>query len=69
MEKLNSRWEMNGGWLKGLSLNIWIAGGEEYFASTTTELRPIGDSGHHVSRLSELARLGSIWTTKNIMKG
>jgi class 3 adenylate cyclase len=71
MMKLNNEWKMNKGWLNELCLNIGINEGEEYFktipSSTTTEFTPIGDSDHYAGHLSDLARFGSIWTTKNLI--
>jgi class 3 adenylate cyclase len=70
MKKLNDEWKRNKGWFNELSLNIGMNEGKEYFETIpimTIELTPIGNTEHYASHLSDIARLGSIWTTKNLM--
>jgi adenylate cyclase len=70
MKKLNDEWKMNKGWFNELSLNIGINEGKEYCETIPImpiELTPIGNTEHYASHLLDIARLGSIWTTKNLM--
>ena len=71
MLKLSDEWKINKGWFNDLFMNIGISEGEEYFGSIpelpTTGLMAFGDSTNYASCLSDIARYGSIWTTKNLM--
>jgi adenylate cyclase len=71
MKKLSNEWKINKGWFNDLFLNIGINEGEEYFgmipAAPSIEFTALGDSVNYAGRLSDLARYGSIWTTKNLM--
>lgn len=69
--KLSNEWKINKGWFNDLFMNIGINEGEEYFgiipAAPSIEFTALGDSVNFAGRLSDLARYGSIWTTKNLM--
>ena len=69
--KLSNEWKINKGWFNDLFMNIGINEGEEYFgiipAAPSIEFTALGDSVNCAGRLSDLARYGSIWTTKNLM--
>lgn len=71
MKKLNMDWKIRKGWLNDLYLNIGINEGQEYFgnipSSPNIEFTALGDSVNYAGRLSDLARFGSIWTTKNLV--
>jgi class 3 adenylate cyclase/DNA-binding transcriptional MerR regulator len=71
MLKLSNEWKIRKGWLNDLLMNIGINEGEEYFRSMpelpTIGLTAFGDSVNYAGRLSDIARYGSIWTTKNFM--
>jgi len=71
MLKLSNEWKIRKGWFNDLFMNIGINEGEEYFGSrpglATIGLTAFGDSVNYAGRLSEIARYGSIWTTKNFM--
>jgi class 3 adenylate cyclase len=71
MKKLNMEWTVRKGWLNDLYLNIGINEGQEYFgnipSSPNIEFTALGDSVNYAGRLSDLARFGSIWTTKNLL--
>lgn len=71
MKALSNEWKMAKGWFNDLYLNIGINEGQEYFgtipASPAIEFTALGDSVNHAGRLSDFARYGSIWTTKNLM--
>ena len=71
MKMLSNEWKISKGWFNDLFMNIGINEGEEYFgtipASPPIGLAAFGDSVHYAGRLSDIARYGSIWTTKNLM--
>ncbi len=71
MKKLNMEWKIRKGWGNDLYLNIGINEGQEFFgtiaSSSHIELTALGDSVNYASRLSDLARYGAIWTTKNLL--
>jgi len=71
MKNLSNKWKMTKGWFNDLYLNVGINEGQEYFgtipSSPTIEFTALGDSVNYAGRLSDFARYGSIWTTKNLM--
>jgi class 3 adenylate cyclase len=71
MKLLSHEWKTAKGWFNDLFLNVGINEGQEYFgtipASPTIEFTALGDSVNYAGRLSDLARYGSIWTTKNLI--
>jgi adenylate cyclase len=72
MLNLNNEWKIGKKWLNELFMNIGINEGEEYFGSIpelpSIALTAFGDSINHAAHLSDIARDGSIWTTKNFMR-
>jgi adenylate cyclase len=71
MKKLSMEWKVRKGWGNDLYLNIGLNEGQEYFgnipSSPNLEFTALGDSVNYAGRLSDLARYGSIWTTKNLL--
>ena len=71
MEKISAEWKARKKWYNDLYLNIGINEGLEYFstvnASTSMEFMALGDTINYAGRLSDLARYGSILTTKNLI--
>jgi class 3 adenylate cyclase/DNA-binding transcriptional MerR regulator len=71
IKKLNMEWKIRRGWLNELHLNIGINEGQEYFgtipSAPSVEFTALGDSVNYAGRLSDFARHGAIWTTKNLM--
>jgi adenylate cyclase len=71
IKKLNMEWKIRRGWLNELYLNIGINEGQEYFgtipSAPSVEFTALGDSVNYTGRLSDFARYGAIWTTKNLM--
>jgi class 3 adenylate cyclase len=72
MRRFSSEWKVRKKWHNDLFLNIGINEGQEYFSTTTpssanVEFTALGDTINYASRLSNLARYGSIITTKNLM--
>lgn len=71
MRKLSSDWRLRKGWSKDLFLNIAINEGQEFFgaihSASNVEFTALGDSINFTGRLSDFARNGSIWATKNVI--
>ena len=71
IELRESMKKLSNEWFNELFLNIGINEGEEYFgmipAAPSIEFTALGDSVNYAGRLSDLARYGSIWTTKNLI--
>ena len=59
------------GWFNDLYLNIGINEGQEFFgtirSASNIEFTALGDSINYAGRLSDFARFGKIWTTKNVI--
>lgn len=71
MASLNREWERKKNWLNRLVLNIGIHVGQEWFGTLQTpthfEFTVLGDSVNTSARLSDFARNGSIWTSKQFL--
>lgn len=71
IKKLSMEWKARKGWFNELYLNIGINEGQEYFgtipSAPSIDFTALGDSVNQAGRLSDFARQGSIWTTKNLM--
>jgi len=71
MKTISAEWKARKKWYNELYLNIGINEGIEYFstvnASTSMEFTALGDTINYAGRLSDLARYGSILTTKNLI--
>lgn len=71
IKKLSMEWKIRRNWFNDLYLNIGINEGQEYFgaipSAPTVEFTALGDSVNYAGRLSDFARYGAIWTTKNLM--
>jgi class 3 adenylate cyclase len=71
MKKLSDEWKKDTGWYDNLYLNVGINEGYEFFgripAAPAVEFITLGDTANDAVRLSDFARCGSIWTTKNLL--
>lgn len=70
MAEFSNEWKIRKKWLNDLHLNIGINEGKEFFGSIRTsviEYTALGDTINYAGRLSDFARFGSIWTTKNLL--
>ncbi len=69
VKEINYEWKNRKGWLNNLFLNIGINEGKEFFgaiqSASNLEFTALGDSINYAGRLSDLARFGSIFVTKN----
>ncbi|MDP2644502.1 MAG: adenylate/guanylate cyclase domain-containing protein [Desulfobacterales bacterium] len=71
MKEFNHEWKRRKGWLNDLFINIGVNEGQEFFGAVSSsshiEFTALGDSINYAGRLSDFARFGSIWTTKNVI--
>lgn len=71
MKDFNNRWKISKQWDNELVLNIGLNEGEEFFgtiqSAANIEFTALGDSINYAGRLSDFARNGEVWTTKNLM--
>jgi len=71
MLKINREWCNRKSWSNELMLNIGIDQGEEWFGTyqtaTQLEFTVLGETVNRAGRLSDFAKHGSIWTTKNAL--
>ena len=71
MRKISKEWQVRKNWLNELFLNTGLNEGQEWLGvfhiETKIEFTVLGDTINHAARLSDFARHGSIWATKNLM--
>ena len=71
MRKISRSWELRKNWLNELYLNIGLHEGQEWLGTfqtaTSIEFAVLGDTINHAARLSDFAREGAIWATKNVV--
>lgn len=71
MQRLSKEWQIRKNWFNELFLNTGITEGQEwlgtYQSSTGIEFVVLGDTINQASRISDVARNGSIWASKNLI--
>jgi len=71
VRRLSMEWKVRKGWSHNLYMNTGINEGQEYFgtipASPNVEFTALGDSVNNAGRISDFARDGAVWTTKNLI--
>jgi adenylate cyclase len=71
MCEISREWQTRKNWLHSLYLNTGLHEGQEWFGTyhsgTNLEFTVLGDTINHAARISDLARQGSIWSTKNML--
>ncbi|GAB6054122.1 hypothetical protein JCM17960_29420 [Magnetospira thiophila] len=71
MQDISRKWRTRKNWLNELQLNIGIHEGEEWFGTYQTpthlEFTVLGDTINQAARLSDFARKGSIWVSKQVV--
>lgn len=71
MARLSKEWQLKKNWLNELYLNTGLNEGQEWLGtfqtSTSIEFVVLGETINHTSRLSDMARYGQVWATKNFM--
>jgi adenylate cyclase len=71
MRKISKEWQLRKNWLNELYLNTGLNEGQEWLGifhiETKVEFTVLGDTINHAARLSDFARCGSVWATKNML--
>jgi len=71
MRRISKEWQLRKNWLNELYLNTGLNEGQEWLGifhiETKVEFTVLGDTINHASRLSDFARGGAIWATKNLL--
>ena len=71
MKSITQSWQSRKGWFSDVFLNIGINEGQEWFGSYHAgghvEFTVLGETINYASRISDFARNGAIWGTKNML--
>lgn len=71
MGKLSKEWQLRKKWTNELYLNTGLNEGQEWLGTfqtaTTVEFAVLGETINHTARLSDFARYGAVWATKNFV--
>ena len=71
MKRTSKEWQLRKNWLNELYLNTGLQEGHEWLgtfqSATSIEFAVLGDTINHAARLSDFARFGAIWATKNFV--
>jgi class 3 adenylate cyclase len=71
MRKISKQWQLRKNWLNELYLNTGLHEGQEWLgtfqSATSFEFAVLGDTINHGARLSDFARFGAIWASKNFV--
>lgn len=71
MRKISKEWQLRKNWMNDLYLNTGLNEGQEWLGvfhiETKVEFTVLGDTINHAARLSDFARQGALWATKNLM--
>jgi len=71
MVRISKSWQLSKNWHNELYLNTGVHEGQEWLgtfqSSTSVEFVALGDTINQAARISEFARYGSIWASKNLV--
>ncbi len=71
MKGITQQWQSRKGWFSDIFLNIGLNEGQEWFGSYHAgghvEFTVLGETINYASRISDFARNGSVWATKNML--
>lgn len=71
IQQLSKAWQIRKQWFNELYLNTGINEGQEWLGTfqtpTSVEFVVLGDTINQAARISDFARFGSIWATKNLI--
>lgn len=71
MKGITLDWQARKGWFSDIFLNIGLNEGQEWFGSYHAgghvEFTVLGETINYASRISDFARNGSVWATKNML--
>ena len=69
--RLSKQWQLKKNWTNELYLNTGLNEGQEWLGTfqtaTSVEFVVLGETINHTARLSDLARFGQVWATKNFI--
>jgi class 3 adenylate cyclase/DNA-binding transcriptional MerR regulator len=69
--RISKEWQLRKRWTNELYLNTGLNEGQEWLGTfqtaTTVEFAVLGETINHTARLSDFARHGAIWATKNFI--
>lgn len=71
MRRISKEWQLRKNWMNELYLNTGLNEGHEWLGifhiETKVEFTVLGDTINHAARLSDFARGGAVWATKNLL--
>ena len=71
MKRISKEWQLRKNWFNELYLNTGLHEGTEWLgtfqSATAIEFAVLGDTINHAGRLSDFARYGAVWATKNLL--
>lgn len=71
MARISKEWQLRKKWTNELYVNTALNEGQEWLGTfqtaTTVEFAVLGETINHTARLSDFARHGAIWATKNFI--
>lgn len=71
MSNISKQWQLRKNWVNELYLNTGLNEGQEWLgtfqSATNVEFAVLGDTINQAARLSDFARCGSVWATKNFL--
>ena len=71
MRRVSKEWQSRKGWTTELYLNTGLNEGQEWLGTFKSagrvEYTMLGDTINHAARMSDFARLGAVWATKNLI--
>jgi adenylate cyclase len=71
MRQVSKEWQSRKGWTTELYLNTGLNEGQEWLGAfqspSRTEFTVLGDTINHAARMSDFARSGAVWATKNLI--
>jgi hypothetical protein len=71
MRRVSKAWQLRKGWATELYMNTGLNEGQEWFGNFKAAAQPaltaLGHTINQASRISEFARHGAVWATKNLV--
>ncbi|HAJ76284.1 MAG TPA: hypothetical protein DCM64_07495 [Gammaproteobacteria bacterium] len=71
MKNITQQWQSKKGWFNDMHLNVGLNEGQEWFGSYHAgghvEFTVLGETINQAARMSDFARHGSVWATKNML--
>jgi class 3 adenylate cyclase len=71
MRRLSKEWQLRKGWTTELYMNTGIDEGQEWLGTlrrgAQAEFTVLGDAANHAAQISNFARSGAVWVTRNLV--